>query len=333
MANLKGLLAPSTAVARTNSRHPAKPMENLADIYRKELEEQRQRTSRTSSGGSFWGPKVGTNRPRVLPHPEKNHPFFFKVGQHYGLGPEGKSAVYCLQNSPIIDETCPICTFAEQLRKKAKRGSREDELASRIWVRNRILCVVLDQLNPDAGLQYWMFGPRIYLAILELINGEYPDLLSIESGYDLIVKRVGQDMEDTQYNVFPAKESSALPHGIMDQYPDVLGFVEKRMLTSVELDRVLEGEDPYTIIRERGSEEEAVTTTPETGEDTQGTETAAPEVGDIHQPATDDDEPQPVRSAGKAAPTPAPAAAGASNAKAEIARLRESARGSARGRK
>jgi len=329
MANLKGLLGQGSsgqAVTRGSSAVPAKRSENtLLDIYRKELEEQRSKASRSGGGGtSYWGPKVGTNRPRILPNPDKSLPFFYKVGQHYGLGPDGKGAVYCLQNSPIIDEICPICGFAEQLRKKAKKGSREDELASRIWVRNRILTVVIDQLNADAGMQYWMFGPRIYLAILELINGEYPDLLSVESGYDLIVKRVGQNMEDTSYNVFPAKESTALPEGIMDEYPDVLEFLEKRMLTSAELDRVLEGEDPYSIIRDRGPEDEVITK----GKDTEKEEsvdpnTETPDANDIHQPV-EEEEPQPVRSSRVGSGR---TSSGATSAKAEIAKLRESAKG------
>ncbi len=228
----------------------------LRGYYEQERDDAKRRMG---SQGQFLTVEEGENRLRIVPPPWEGEPFFYKLGIHFGLGPESRSAVYCppmtLQDAR---QECPVCDFVKMVRTKSQK-SNELALAKRIACRARAYCVVVDRNKESDGFQIWTFGPRMIHDLLEYITTEYSDLLDIERGFDLLVKRVGKGL-DTKYTVMPARNPSRIDLdrlGYPDSFIDLANFVRGRMLDADELHRVLEGEEPSKVVADRDEGESA----------------------------------------------------------------------------
>lgn len=230
------------------------PSKTLMDRYKQDLEE----TKRRGAGGGWYGLQAGNNRCRFLPPFDDANAFYVRAGQHFGLGAEKKSSVYCPRICISSKTDCPICDFVETVKKKSKKP-RELEMAKDYAVNVRMMALVLDRKADDDDPKLFGYGPMIHRQVLQLVTEEYPDLYDLERGCDVVIKRDGEGLE-TKYQVMPGRESTEVDPDVMDKVFDLDEYVKVRVFSSDELERVLDGEDPMKIVKEhdekRGDDDE-----------------------------------------------------------------------------
>lgn len=226
------------------------PSDKMMQRYKDDLEDAK----RKSGGAGWYKTDGGSNKARFLPGVNPDAPFYVRAGQHFGLGPEAKSSVYCPKIVIGPKEDCPICDFVEVVKAKSKKP-RELEMAKKYAVNARIFAQVLDRKKDDDTPLIYSYGTMVHRQVLELLTGEYPDLLDLERGTDLVIKRDGEGL-DTKYQVYPARDSKEVDPDVMDKALDLEEYVRVRLFSAKDLERVLEGEDPMKIVRERGGEDD-----------------------------------------------------------------------------
>jgi hypothetical protein len=230
------------------------PSKTLMDRYKQDLEE----TKRRGGGSGWYGLQAGNNRCRFLPPFDEANAFYVRAGQHFGLGPEKKSSVYCPRICIGSKADCPICEFVETVKKKSKKP-RELEMAKDYAVNVRMMALVLDRKGDDEDPKMFGYGPMIHRQVLQLVTEEYPDLYDLERGCDIVIKRDGEGL-DTKYQVMPGRESTEVDPDVMDKVFDLDEYVKLRVFSPEELERVLDGEDPMKIVKEhddkRGDDDE-----------------------------------------------------------------------------
>ena len=220
----------------------------LMEYYKTEREKSRRR-----SGSAEWiqFDEEGTKLIRILPALDETKPFYYVAGQHYQLGPQGKSNVYCPKVT--LGEDCPICEYVELVKEKSKKP-RELEQAKDIAATQRWFCLALDRDEDDDKPRIWGFPWTIYNQLLTLLTeGKYPDLYDFERGFDISVKKTpgrGKSRR-VEYQVIPERSPSAVDPGVIEKMIDVEDYINKRIFSSNELERVLNGDDPMDILRDR----------------------------------------------------------------------------------
>lgn len=227
--------------------------DKMMEYYKKELANAKNRSGQK---GSFWkGPKEGTSWIRILPSLDKSKPWFKYVGQHWGFGETGKTPVYCPKLSVAKDEVCPICDFVDLLKDSKKE--KDLKMAEEMAVQPRWMAQILDRDEDDDKPIMWSFGTMIYQGVMTLITEQYPDLLKVDKGYDVGVKRTGKKMNDTKYEIFAERDPSPVAEGVVEAMLDLDDYVQRRIFSPKEMERIIDGEDPNEIAKERGADTEA----------------------------------------------------------------------------
>lgn len=216
----------------------------------REMYEKDQADAKRRSGGAGWV-NIEDGKLhlfRLLPNIDPKQRFYIRVGQHYGLGPTGKSNVYCPRSWFGSKEDCPICDYVDLVMQKSKKP-KELESAKEMKLGMRWMALTIDRDGDDQP-KLWGFPVSAYNQIMEYIMGKYPDLLDLDEGYDINVKRTGTGMK-TKYQVYPDKDRSRVSEDAWDAAFNMEDYFEARMFSAPELERVMGGEDPMDIVDER----------------------------------------------------------------------------------
>jgi len=229
-------------------RSYGKISKTLMEIYKHDSVQAKSR----SGGGSkrdWYGLNKGLNLCRFLPALEPDRPFYVYVLQHYGVGPDGKSFVYCPKTFDK-DADCPICDYVDLTIKQSK-NKKEIAAATEMKASGRWIAQVLDMDEKDDIVKLFGFPVTIYNGVMELITGKYPDLLEFENGYDVNIKK-DEGKQGVRYpSIYPEKEPSSVNPDVVDSMIDVEEYVKKRIFSGEELTKILDGEDPMDIVNER----------------------------------------------------------------------------------
>lgn len=231
--------------------------EDMMAFYNKEREAAKARSKRGK--GELWeGPGQGDNLIRILPALAPNKPFFKYLGQHWGNFGEKNLPVYCPKLTIAKDMECPMCDFVEEVKAKSN-SKKELEYANKIAVRPSWLIQLLDRDEDDDKPKLYFFGATsIYLGIMDLITGRYPDLMSLRDGYDIVLNRVGKTMTDTRYTIAADRDPSEVDEAVLDQMIDLESYVLDRVFDPKDISRVLDdGVDPMDIVKEKEEDSRA----------------------------------------------------------------------------
>jgi hypothetical protein len=117
------------------------------------------------------------------------------------------------------DGPCPICELAQQLKfagdKASMKMSENLRVRKTYWmniiVRGKLIKTAKgESREEDTGPFIYTPGIQVMTAISNLINDpDYGDVLDVNTGLDLTIKRVGEGMK-TEYTVTPRRNASAL---------------------------------------------------------------------------------------------------------------------------
>ena len=180
--------------------------------------EQEQRISK-GMGGEFLRLKPGDSYFRFLPPLKgsgQKSPFR-EVWQHF-LGGSGDDLKIPGRDRAMVfecpklahDEVCDICERAEELAQARDAESRE--LARRLSPSLRFFANVIDMENPDAGPQILPFGKSIYDQLIAIKSNPKTggNFTHPETGFTIVINRVGTGRNDTRYNVQAARDTEEL---------------------------------------------------------------------------------------------------------------------------
>lgn len=226
-----------------------RPTKEEMELYNRERDKAKARSRRGK--GELWdGPKQGDNLIRILPALEPGKPFFQYIGQHWKFGEKGLP-VYCPKLTIAKDMECPMCDFVEEVKTKSD-SKKELEYAADIAARPGWVIQILDRDEDDDKPKLYFFGASsVYLGVMDLITGRYPELNSIRDGYDVILNRTGKGMKDTRYTVQADRDPSDVDESVLDLMVDLEEYVKMRVFKAEDIRRILDdGVDPMDIVRE-----------------------------------------------------------------------------------
>jgi len=223
---------------------------------------------RMGTSAKFWKPKEGDNPVRVMPCWTDQDPFvgafWREVAQHWGVSPDQKGPILCVEKTPFLEGSCPICAFVDELRKDTGNVEAQ-ELAKTLRAKIAYLVNLVDLTDPvytakdvaefkkakpdvevpfkagSAKIQVYACPKMAFESILDKINTNAIDITDLEAGHDLIFNKTstpGNAML-TKYKVeakFKPSESAVTKE---DTIPDLerVGFVMKEQ----EMLRLLAG--------------------------------------------------------------------------------------------
>ena len=204
-----------------------------------------QDAKEASSGGSFMKLEVGKTKVRVLPPPVGKSSPFKTVNQHF-IELNGEKLVFACPRYEA-KKPCPACMEADRLRKTGNPADRD--AAKDYYAKKRFFVNVIDRANPEKGVQILGIGFTIHGALTKLAQdvdagGDFTDP---EQGYDIIINRTGTGKNDTEYTVFPAKNSTPLAPTAEQMQDWIDNQPELDRLSTVkeasEIDSMMKGED------------------------------------------------------------------------------------------
>lgn len=188
------------------------------------------------SGGSFdslvldglpqYKPREGENCIRIMPPTwadtnKYGDGWEYVIYVHYGVGADGAS--YLCRNK-MLKEQCPICDA---------RGEMDEDEATRMSVKVRDLCWVIDRDNEKAGPQLWSMPPSVFRDInARSIDKKTGKLILVddpEEGYDIVFTRVGTDMK-TKYEAIEVQRDPSPLHESNKKFDEWIGFIEDHTL-------------------------------------------------------------------------------------------------------
>lgn len=166
--------------------------------------EEREQLER-EGGADFMKLGVGRNVVRVLPPLRgKNSPFRVTY-QHYVPTADGVWSFTC----PRLEakQNCPLCNFANRLRKSGKPKDRDEAYA--LLPKRRVFCNVINRAEPEKGPVVLAFGKSIHEELVKLREDEDAggDFTHPVNGIDVIIDREGSGKNDTRYTVNLARRS------------------------------------------------------------------------------------------------------------------------------
>lgn len=157
----------------------------------------RQRAERFSSG-SFWNPKAGTNKIRILPPWNDEGIFYKEVVWHYGFNVGGQARAFqCIKSMGGIK--CPACQVVARFNDE-----KDDDIKAIVqkmkpkakWFMN-----IIDRKMDDGEVK--IFGASFTVArdVLAYFSDEdYGDITDPTEGRDVIIEREGMGFT-TKYSV------------------------------------------------------------------------------------------------------------------------------------
>lgn len=167
--------------------------------------EAMQKEAEKLSGGKFVKIKVGKTELRVVPGRE--WPPIVVVMEHF-LRLAGGKRVRFVCPRHMAGQYCPSCDRGDALRAT---GHPDDYGAAGDFIAKfRAYANVVLRSQEDRGPQPLAFGRQIYddLAVIREDDGDYTD--PTDEGFDIIIRRKGTGMEDTEYKVTASKECRPL---------------------------------------------------------------------------------------------------------------------------
>jgi len=212
-----------------------------------------QRTART-----FWKPKQGQNRIRILPAwtgegPNANQ-FWREMYVHWGIGPDEENQVNltCPRLTPGSEtKECPVCDEYNRLR--GTKDPNDLEMAKELRAKQRAYSNIIDLTDPtwsqedldefklqgveeipgvdSPKIQVFNYGPTILKELLDIFCDEI-DLTDLTEGHNVVITRTGKDLQ-TQYRVRIETKSTPAP---VDSEPDLH-----------DLDAIMPFKEPYVM--------------------------------------------------------------------------------------
>lgn len=178
--------------------------------YEPEAAEAEQQELDKLGGGTFLKLKVGRNVVRILP-PKVGQKSPFVITHQHVINIPGKENPLSF-NCPrmMSKQPCPVCQKAEQLRSTGRQA--DYDAAGALLPRLRVYSNVIDRANPEAGPRILAMGKTIHEELVGLRNDQDAggDFTHPFDGFDIVIKRTGTTKNDTEYDVKPARENSAL---------------------------------------------------------------------------------------------------------------------------
>lgn len=180
---------------------------------------------------------MGKHKFRILPaHPKKGDdaPFWADFGLHYVKSEEkdatsGRNkvkAVYvCVDKT--FDKPCDVCAAIEEAARHATTDDQLELIEDAKCKRAEVLVNVLHRSSSDkAGVpQILQMTPTTFEKVIDIME-EYPELLSLDGGVDLVITREGTGL-NTKYTVMPAAKSAPVDASVLDQMTDLEEFVQQ----------------------------------------------------------------------------------------------------------
>jgi len=166
-----------------------------------------QKKLESIGSGTYFKPKQGPNKIRILPPWSKEGIWYKEATLHYGLHDENdKERAYpCLK---MFGERCPICDKREELLE----GDGEDKkVADRLRPRTKFYANILDLKTNKVMI--WGFSQKILGTLLSYESD--PDhcdnkLTDPDEGFNVVVEREGTTKNDTRYQVRVKPKPSAI---------------------------------------------------------------------------------------------------------------------------
>lgn len=162
----------------------------------------------------YWTPAEGRNQIRIMPPPEGEDQYFYRVGFHYGIGPDNR--MFPCPKLGLARKSCFLCDESDRLMK----SKDEDDIADGKELRptKRFLITVIDIDKPKDKFQVWPVGVKAFREVNYYFSDpEWGDVSDLEEGFDFIIIRKGQNL-NTEYSVRVAKKPS-----------DFYAFLEDRL--------------------------------------------------------------------------------------------------------
>ena len=153
----------------------------------------------------IWRPPVGETLVRIVPYRHGKTPFN-ELLFHFEIG--NRKQVTCAAN---FAKSCPICDFAEELRKK--RTKEDFQAFKKIAAKIRTYIPVIIRGREEEGVKFWGISKEVYETLLNFFNNpEYGDITHPTEGIDITVKFTGPNdkLKYGKSEVFPRRNSSPL---------------------------------------------------------------------------------------------------------------------------
>lgn len=276
-------------------------------------------------------PEAGRNRYRILPSWRgAGEQFWMDFGQHFIKDASGQVRAVVVCNDRTFGQPCDVCNALEHAIAHA-----EDDLTIKrlkdAMAGSRVLLNVLDLngKNDPTVPQILEVAPSVFNGkkgaggIISLIQ-EWPNMLNLHDGVDIIIEKQGAGKEGTSYGVSIASGSKPVDPKVMEKIHNLDKFVAqeneestRRALTSLAAVAGTALPAPSTAPRLTGipasvagnldTAQEAALRTLE------GEATRVTEVVEQPAPATPTPAPAPVTPTVTAAPAPVAAAAPAND--------------------
>lgn len=148
------------------------------------------------SASSFLKLKVGKNTIRVLPG-HGGEKALKVVWEHQFNTPNGFVNFACPRY--MAKRSCIACMKADSL--KASGNPADYERAKDFFAKCRVYTNVIDRAEPEVGPKVWAFGKNIYQQLKDIRDDEDfgGDFTHPETGFDIVVNRLGTTKNDTKY--------------------------------------------------------------------------------------------------------------------------------------
>jgi hypothetical protein len=186
-------------------------------------------------------PEPGRNRYRVLPSWRLNAEgkrdlfgqFWMDFGQHFLKGDDGKIKAVAICADKTFNKPCDVC----QLVAAGIASADNDMLIARLKDAVSSKRILLNVLWRDNGGKCDPNVPQLLEVPVSVLEGkkgaggllslytEWPNLLNLADGLDVIVEKVGTGKEGTSYSVQIASGSTPVDVSVLDKLHDLDKFV------------------------------------------------------------------------------------------------------------
>lgn len=170
-------------------------LERIRENLQKAKEEADKRNAK------YFQFKDGRNVIRILePWDDATGDISRVFAKHWGLGPEGKTAVFCPRVSFGLN--CPICDELDRIWK-AKPDESTKEWLRKVGATPRHYVNIIDLNDLEKGVQAAEFPKTLIEDVWKFISDPdagYGDITDWDNGYDLIVDKSGVGLS-TRYDI------------------------------------------------------------------------------------------------------------------------------------
>jgi hypothetical protein len=96
---------------------------------------------------------------------------------------------------------CPVCEILDKIGPRP-RDAEEKEIKSLLYRSYAYQALIVDLEEPEAGVRLWKFKTPVWRNLMGLLlSPDWPDLCDLTKGPQIVVKRTGKGMKDTEYAV------------------------------------------------------------------------------------------------------------------------------------